>query len=98
MDRDDILVQLTNVKNSTENAHKRIDELQVVVNAFYNLAADVKVMANELVNMKTDISDIKQKVDSNEEEPKKLLFNAKSTAIVGIVSALVGSLMALILK
>lgn len=98
MDRDDILVQLTNVKNSTENAHKRIDELQIVVNAFYNLAADVKVMANELVNMKTDISDIKQKVDNDNEEPKKLLFNVKSTAIVGVVSALIGSLMALILK
>lgn len=98
MDREDILVQLTNVKNSTENAHKRIDELQIVINAFYNLAADVKVMANELVNMKTDISDIKQELNSNNEEPKKLIFNAKNALLVGVIGALVGSIMALISK
>lgn len=98
MDREDILVQLTNVKNSTENAHRRIDELQIVINAFYDLAADVKVMANELVNMKTDISDIKQELNASNEEPKKLLFNAKNAALVGIVGALIGAMMALILK
>ena len=98
MDREDILVQLTNVKNSTENAHRRIDELQIVINAFYDLAADVKVMANELVNMKTDISDIKQELNASNEEPKKLLFNVKNAAIVGIVGALIGAMMALILK
>lgn len=98
MDEKEILIQLTNLQNSTEQAHKRIDDLQVVITAFYNLTADVKVMANELVNMKTDIGDIKKELNTNNEEPKKLMFNIKSASIIGIISALIGSIMALILK
>ena len=98
MNKEEIIVELANVKNSTDHAHKRIDELQNVIKAFYDLAADVKVMANELVNMKTDISDIKQQIANTNEEPKKLMFNIKNAIAVGVVAAIISSIMAIILK
>lgn len=95
---EDLSIHLASVETSVKSAHKRIDELQVVIKAFYELAADVKVMVNEMTNMKTDINDIKVKVDAHENEPSKVMFNIKNTLITSVVGALVGAIMALILK
>lgn len=95
---EDLSIHLASVETSVKSAHKRIDELQVVIKAFYELAADVKVMVNEMTNMKADINDIKVKVDAHENEPSKLMFNVKNTLITSVVGALVGAVMALILK
>ena len=97
-EQDDLSIHIGKLEQSTKQAHKRIDELQVVIKAFYELAADVKVMVNEMTRMKSDITDIKEKVDSHENEPSKLLFNAKNAAITGIIASLVGAITALILK
>lgn len=94
----DLQTRVATVEASTKSAHKRIDELQVITKAFYELAADVKVMVNEMTNMKTDINDIKVKVAAQENEPNKLLFNIKNAALTGLVGAIVGALVALILK
>ena len=91
-------VKVALLEESMKETNKRIDELQVVVKAFYELASDVKVMVNEMTNMKKDINDIKQKVDAYDSEPKKIIFNAKNTAITGFISAIVGAIIALILK
>ena len=91
-------VKVAILEESVKETNKRIDELQVVVKAFYELAADVKVMVNEMTNMKKDINDIKIKVDNKDAEPHKLLFNAKSTFITSIISAAIAAIIALILK
>ena len=93
------LIDLGEVISSLKSAHKRIDELQLVTKAFYDLASDVKVMVNEMTNMKKDISDIKSNMDEyHKVEPNKLIFNAKNTIITGIIAAIVGALISLILK
>jgi seryl-tRNA synthetase len=99
-DRDfqEMSLRVAKTEDSVKHAHKRIDELQNITKAFYELAADVKVMVNEMANMKSDISDIRKKVDARDEEPNKLVFNIKNTVITGIVAALVGALIALIIK
>ena len=94
----DLQTRVATVEASTKSAHKRIDELQVITKAFYELAADVKVMVNEMTNMKSDINDIKIKVDAQENEPNKLLFNIKNAVLTGLVGAIVGAVVALILK
>lgn len=94
----DLQTRVATVEASTKSAHKRIDELQVITKAFYELAADVKVMVNEMTNMKSDINDIKIKVDIQENEPNKLLFNIKNAVLTGLVGAIVGAVVALILK
>ena len=97
-EKTDLQVHISNVEQSAKSAHKRIDELQTITRAFYELAADVKVMVNEMTNMKTDINDIKIKVDTYENEPNRLLFNVKNAVLTGLVGAIVGALVALILK
>lgn len=91
--------ELSEISVSTKQAHKRIDELHLVTKAFYDLASDVKVMVNEMTNMKKDIKEIKADIDEyHHQEPNKLIFNAKNTIITGIVGAIVGVIMALVLK
>lgn len=97
-DLQDLALRVVKVEDSVKNAHRRIDELQNITKAFYELAADVKVMVNEMTNMKSDISDIRKKVDARDDEPNKLMFNIKNTIITGIVAALVGAAIALIVK
>lgn len=99
-DRDfqEMSLRVVKTEDSVKNAHKRIDELQNITKAFYELAADVKVMVNEMTNMKADISDIRKKVDAHNEEPNKLMFNIKNTIVTGIVAAIVGAVIALIFK
>ena len=97
-EKTELQVHISNVEQSVKSAHKRIDELQTITKAFYELAADVKVMVNEMTNMKTDINDIKIKVDDYENEPNRLLFNVKNAVLTGLVGAIVGALVALILK
>lgn len=98
MNNDDLQMRVATVEESTKSAHKRIDELQVITKAFYELAADVKVMVSEMANMKKDINDIKIKVDAQENEPNKLLFNIKNAVLTGLVGTIVGAIVALIIK
>lgn len=97
-DLQELSLRVVKVDDSVKSAHKRIDELQNITKAFYELAADVKVMVNEMTNMKSDISDIRKKVDARDDEPNKLMFNIKNTIITGIVAAVVGAVIALIMK
>lgn len=91
--------EIGEIHESTKSAHKRIDELQLVTKAFYDLASDVKVMVNEMTNMKKDISDIKSNIDEyHHQEPNKFIFNAKNAVLVGIVGTMVAAILALILK
>lgn len=90
---------LGELDSDVKSAHKRIDELQLVTKAFYDLASDVKVMVNEMTNMKKDITDIKSNIaEYHHNEPNKLLFNLKNTIATGIVAAILGAILALILK
>ena len=91
--------EIGEIKSSDKSAHKRIDSLEKIVNVVYDLASNVKVMVNEMSNMKTDISDIKDNMEEyHHKEPNKLIFNIKNAIATGIAVALVGGLMALIMK
>ena len=91
--------EIGELKGSVASAHKRIDELQLVTKAFYDLASDVKVMVSEMSNMKKDITHIKEDIETyHKQEPNKLIFNVKNAIVVGLASALVGALITLILK
>lgn len=91
--------EIGELKGSVSSAHKRIDELQLVTKAFYDLASDVKVMVSEMSNMKKDITHIKEDIETyHHKEPNQLLFNVKNAILIGIVSAILGAILALILK
>lgn len=95
----DVEKEIGQLKGSVSSAHKRIDELQLVTKAFYDLASDVKVMVNEMSNMKKDITEIKDNIEEyHHKEPNKLIFNVKNAIVVGIASALLGAILTLLLK
>lgn len=95
----DVEKEIGQLKGSVSSAHKRIDELQLVTKAFYDLASDVKVMVNEMSNMKKDITEIKDNIEEyHHKEPNKLIFNVKNAIIVGIASAILGAILTIILK
>lgn len=95
----DVEKEIGELSGSIKSAHRRIDELQLVTKAFYDLASDVKVMVNEMSNIKKDISDIKGNIEEyHHKEPNKIIFNVKNAVIVGIASALLGAILTLILK
>lgn len=95
----DIIKTLGEHEESLKIAHKRIDELQLVTKAFYDLVSDVKVMVNEMTNIKKDIVSIQSNIDEyHKNEPNKLIFNVKNTIITGVAAAIVGAVIALILK
>lgn len=91
--------ELGELSGSVKSAHKRIDNLEPVVKIIYELATSVKVMAEKMNNMNSDISQIKSNMEEyHHKQPNKILFNVKNTIIVGIVGALIGAFMALIIK
>lgn len=95
----DVEKEIGQLKGSVASAHKRIDELQLVTKAFYDLASDVKVMVNEMSNMKKDITEIKDNIEEyHHKEPNKLIFNVKNAMVVGIASAILGAIIGLIIK
>lgn len=91
-------VEIAKIDESVKSAHKRIDELQLVTKAFYDLASDVKVMTQQMINMKEDISEIKSKVEEKASENNRLAFNLKQGIINAIFMAIIGAVMALIIK
>lgn len=97
MEKEELKILYDTEARSKSNT-KRIDELQLITKAFYNLAGDVKVIAEQMSNMKEDISDIKIKVDEKTSENNKIAFNLKSAIINGIVMIIIGAIMALIIK
>lgn len=91
--------ELSEVHASTKQAHKRIDELQRTTEAFHKLATNVEIMVTEMKYMKNDITEIKSNIEEyHHKEPNELMFNVKNTIITGIISAIVGAVIALILK
>ena len=98
MEDKDVAIKINNLENNVLELNKRVKELHKTTKAFYDLASDVKVMVNEMSYMKQDIKEIKTKVDYHHtEEPNKLIFNIKSVAITGGISAIVSSIIALIM-
>lgn len=95
----DVEKEIGQLKGSVNSAHKRIDELQLVTKAFYDLASDVKVMVNEMSTIKKDINEIKGNIEEyHHKEPSKLIFNAKNAIITGVIGTIVGAILALVLK
>lgn len=91
--------EISEASSSSKQAHKRIDELQKITEAFHKLATNVEIMVTEMKYMKNDITEIKSNIEEyHHKEPNKFIFNVKNTIITGIVSALVGALIALVFK
>ena len=96
--QEDLAVCVAKIDESNKSAHKRIDELQGVIKAFYSMAGDVKVLAEQLVNMKEDVNYVKSKVDEDQKKPGRLIDNVGQSIITGIIMIIISAIMATIIK
>lgn len=95
----DINNRINKLEMQQETTEKRVDNIEKVADAIHEMAKNVGVMANEMSHMKNDISILNKNVNKyHNEEPTKLIFNAKNGIMLGVISALVSAFMALILK
>lgn len=87
MNNNELIEKVTEALASTKSAHKRLDKLEELSDAIYSLTTDVKVLTEQLVNLKTDVIEIKNK-------PNKIT----DTIITVITSSITVALLSLILK
>lgn len=92
--------EIGEIKIQLKSTNKRVDNIEKVTESIHEMATSVGVMANEMAHMKDDISNINKNINiyHNNNDEKKLIFNAKNAVIVGVIGALVTAFMALILK
>lgn len=91
--------EIGELNGSVKSAHKRIDNLEPVVQTIYKLATSVEVMAEKMNNMDGTIVQIQSNIEEyHHKEPNKMIFNVKNAIVVGIVSALIGAMIGLIIK
>lgn len=87
MNNNELIEKVTEALASTKSAHKRLDKLEELSDAIYSLTTDVKVLTEQLVNLKTDVIEIKNK-------PNKIT----DTILTVVTSSITVAILSLILK
>lgn len=96
---DDLNKRVFSLEKDVEILQHEQVEMKKTISSINDLASSVKVMVNEMKHMNEKIDDINSKVELHHtEEPNKLMGKAKETIVIGIVSAIVGAIIALVLK
>ena len=86
--------RLTETEARSKSNTKRIDEMEKKVDVIHELATSMAVVKAEQSEMKSDIADIKTSVTTIAEKPGKRWDKAVEAVVLGIISVLVGFLMA----
>lgn len=95
----DIEKELGTLIEKNKNTEKRVDKLEKIVDVVYDLASNVKILAEKMDNANTNITKMKSDMEEyHQKEPNKIIFNTKNAIITGIVGILIGALMMLIIK
>jgi t-SNARE complex subunit (syntaxin) len=91
---EDLAVQVAKVDESAKSAHKRIDKLEEITDTIYNLASDIKLLAQAVSNQQDAINKINANLETINSKPSKWVDLVKST----LISAFFGGLGAMILN
>lgn len=99
MENKDIEVKVAKLEQRVETLEHEQKEMKDIVNDTRKIASSVEVMANEMKHMNEKIDDINSKVEHHHtDKPNQLMFDIKKAITTGIVGAIVGAVIALILK
>lgn len=90
--------ELTRIAESVKSAHKRIDRLEVELQETRKLTEAVIKMTERLEVLTKDMDEVKRDVKALSARPAKLWEKVVFTAVGSVVTALVASVMYLILK
>lgn len=95
----DIEKELGTLIEKNKNTEKRVDKLEKIVDVVYELSSNVKILAEKMDNTNTNITKMKSDMEEyHQKEPNKIIFNVKNAILTGVVGALIGALMMLVLK
>ena len=102
MNENELENRLTSVENKSKSNTHRIDKLENITAAIYEMSGDIKNLIGELKHTNENISDHEKRLDSIEKQPADK-YNKATTVIftaicTGIVGTLVGAVLALVLK
>lgn len=90
--------ELARISECVKSAHKRIDRLEVELQETRKLTEAVIKMTERLEILTKDMDEVKKDVKALSARPAKLWEKVVFTAVGSVVTALVASIMYLILK
>ena len=81
-----------------ENLEKRVEELENVFDTISKLTVQIEKLAMETKYSREDLNKVINRVDILEHKPEQRYDNIVMTLITGIVGAIVGAIMSLIIR
>ena len=94
MTNEEVAVTLANHENRIKVSEHRIEDLEESQKQIYDLTISVKELAISVKSMVEEQKKQGDRITKLEEEPAENWKNIKNTVITGIVSTLVGAVMA----
>jgi hypothetical protein len=101
MTNDDVLMKLSEVEHRATSNTRRIDKLEHQTDALNSLASSVEVMANEqkhqteaILDIKKDLTALDGKVETLERKPGKRWDGIVEKAILTVIAAVIGFILA----
>lgn len=96
---EDIETRVTRLEDKVKNIEKEQSDIKEVVKETRKMANSIEIMALEMTHVKDDVKDIKKTVELHHtDNPNKFIFNIKNAILIGIATAIVTSIITLILK
>ena len=83
MEEKEVWERITSVESSVKSAHHRLDRIE-------HLAESIHSLASEMREMRSDFTNVLERVEDIEKRPKKRYDLIVSSSITAIISALVG--------
>ena len=90
--------RITALEESTKSAHYRLDELQRNQKILSEMNANIKVLAEQNRTQNSKINKIEKDVSGLKDKPGQYWEKGVTTAVVVLVSGIMGAGLALILK
>lgn len=81
-----------------ENLEKRVEKLEHIYETINNLTLQVEKLAIETRYSREDLNKVINRVDVLEHKPEKRYDSIVTTAITGMVGAIIGAMMSLIIR
>lgn len=86
------------MEKAFENLEKRVEKLEHIYETINNLTLQVEKLAIETKYSREDLNKVINRVDVLEHKPEKRYDSIVTTAITGMVGAIIGAIMSLIIK
>lgn len=86
------------MEKAFENLEKRVEKLEHIYETINNLTLQVEKLAIETKYSREDLNKVMSRLDVLEHKPEKRYDSIVTTAITGMVGAIIGAIMSLIIR